>query len=176
MNDAQRLQLLRAGDPQPGETWADLGCGEGAFTLPLGEAVGPRGTLIAIDRDPVAIDKLRNAIDTWDGPDLADIDLRPGDLGRLPDLPPLDGVLLANALHYLARPASVLATVRAALRPGGRIVLIEYDRADSNPWVPHPIPIAALPGLAAAAGIPPFDVVSRVASDFGSMVYAAVSQ
>lgn len=176
MNAAQRLTLLRSGNPRPGEHWADLGCGEGAFTLPLAKVLGSRGSIIAIDRDPDALDKLQNALHKLDGRDVARIDRRLGEITSLPDLPRLDGVVLGNALHYVAQPAPVLARVNDALRPGGRIVLIEYDRADRNPWIPHPIPVSVLSALAQAAGIPPFDVVARVASDFGPMVYAAVSR
>lgn len=176
MNAGQRLTLLRSGDPRPGEQWADLGCGVGAFTLPLAEVLGARGSSIAVDRDPDALDKMRDALHELDGRNLARIDSRLGEITSLPDLPRLDGVVLGNVLHYVVQPERVLAKVSDALRPGGRIVLIEYDRVDRNPWVPHPIPVSALPGLARAAGIPPFEVVARVASDFGSMVYAAVSR
>jgi hypothetical protein len=54
--------------------------------------------------------------------------------------------------------------------------VIEYDRPDSNRWVPHPVPVKALPQLALDAGIQPFEVHARVPSDFGSMIYAAVSR
>lgn len=176
VNDAQRLILLRSGDPRSGEHWADLGCGEGSFTLPLAELLGSRGSILAVDRDPDALNKLRDALHKLDGRGLARIDRQLGEITSLPALPRLDGVVLSNVLHYVAQPAPVLARVNDALRPGGRIVLIEYDRADRNPWVPHPIPLSALSALAQAAGIPPFNVGARVASDFGSMVYAAVSR
>jgi ubiquinone/menaquinone biosynthesis C-methylase UbiE len=176
MNAAQRLTLLRGGNPRPGEHWADLGCGDGAFTLPLAEVLGSRGSILAVDHDPDALDKLQDALHTLHGRDVARVERRRGELASLSDLPRLDGAIMGNVLHYLAQPARVLATVNDALGPGGRIVLIEYDRADRNQWVPHPIPVSALPGLARAAGIPPFGVVARVASDFGPMVYAAVSR
>lgn len=176
MNDAQRLILLRSGDPRRGERWADLGCGDGAFTLPLAELLGSRGSILAVDRDPDALDKLQDAFRRLNGRDVARVERRLGDLASLPDLPRLDGVVLGNVLHYVVQPARILAKVNDALRPDGRIVLIEYDRADRNPWVPHPIPVSALTGLARAAGIRAFDVVARVPSDFGPMVYAAVSR
>ena len=176
MNRAQRLTLLRAGDPRPGEAWADLGCGEGAFTLLLAEELGSGGSVVAIDRDAGAIDKLRIALGKNRAGSPASVDPRVEELTRLQKLPPLDGALLANALHYLPEPASVLGTVKKALCPGGRILVIEYDRSDSNRWVPYPIPVKALPQLALDAGIQPFEVRARVPSDFGRMIYAAVSR
>jgi ubiquinone/menaquinone biosynthesis C-methylase UbiE len=176
MDRKQRLTLLRAGDSRPGEVWADLGCGEGAFTLLLAEELGSGGRVLAIDRDVGAIDKLRLALSRNRRGSMASVDLRVEELAGLQNVPPLDGALIANALHYLPEPASVLRTVRRALRPGGRILVIEYDRSDSNRWVPHPVPLKALPQLALDAGLEPFEVRARVPSDFGRMIYAAVSR
>ena len=176
MNHAQRLTLLRAGDARAGEAWADLGCGEGAFTLLLAEELGSGGSVLAIDRDAGAIDKLRIALSRNRRGSMASVDLRVEELAGLQNVPPLDGALIANALHFVPEPASVLRTVKRALRPGGRILVIEYDRSDSNRWVPHPVPVKALGQLALDAGIEPFEVGARVPSDFGRMIYAAVSR
>lgn len=176
MNSAQRLTLLRTGNPRAGESWADLGCGDGAFTVLLADELGPEGSLLALDRDAQAINHLRSTLAATESRVMADVILRVEGLTELSELPSLDGALLANVLHYLPGPASVLSTLREAMRPGGRILLVEYDRSDPNTWVPHPIPVAALPGIAQAAGIPPFEVMARVPSDFGRVIYAAVSR
>jgi hypothetical protein len=97
---------------------------------------------------------------------------------ELPGLgaPGLDGVLLANALHYVRDAAAMLARVAAMLRPGGRVVLIEYDRRAPNPWVPFPIPMADLPALAAAAGLTPPVFVATRPSAFGGDLYVATME
>jgi hypothetical protein len=76
---------------------------------------------------------------------------RPFALGGL-EKGALDGMLSANALHFVRDAESVLPQLAAWLRPGGRVVLIEYDRRPASRWVPYPIPIERLPTLAAAAG------------------------
>lgn len=175
MNLAERRTLLAAAAPRPGEGWGDIGCGDGAFTLPLIEAIGADGTLVAVDRDARAIDALRSALDALPPP-LPSLQLRVADVRSPGVLPPLDGILLANVLHYLPDAAATLGTLARALRPGGRVLMIEYDRADATPWVPHPIPVARLPALSKEAGLLSFHVNARVRSDFGRMLYAAVAR
>ncbi|MGQ0648082.1 MAG: class I SAM-dependent methyltransferase [Gemmatimonadaceae bacterium] len=176
MNARDRRALLGSGAPRPGESWADLGCGTGSFTIPLATALGVNGSLVAMDRNPSAIDELRRTLANVDAATLPAITLHVGDLTDLRDLPRLDGALLANVLHYLAEPEAVLRTLGPLVRHGGRILVIEYDRRDANQWVPFPIPVEVLGELAGRAGIPRFVVGPRVRSDFGRVVYAAVSQ
>lgn len=174
MNRAERLTLLGAAAPCPGESWGDFGCGAGAFTLPLAEAIGAHGALLALDRDQRAIESLRRALAALPAP-LPAIELRVADVESPGTLPALDGILLANVLHHFHDAAVTLGTLSRALRPGGRVLVIEYDRADATPWVPYPIPSSSLHSLARAASLRPFDVRARVRSDFGRTVYAAVA-
>jgi hypothetical protein len=51
-----------------------------------------------------------------------------------------DGMLLANSLHFVRDAAAVLARLAARVRPGGRVVLVEYDKRRASPWIPYPIP------------------------------------
>ncbi|MDF1505709.1 hypothetical protein [Roseisolibacter sp. H3M3-2] len=88
-------------------------------------------------------------------------------------LPPLDGVLLANALHYVAAGAqgALLRCLADALSPAGRLLVVEYEGRAPNPWVPHPVSTARLRELS-----PPGFVLRTVgsrASRFGGTMYAA---
>jgi SAM-dependent methyltransferase len=174
MDDLARETLLAAGAPRSGESWLDGGCGDGAFSLPLLRRISGGGFLLAIDRDPHAISALRTSLDALCDDSLR-FELRVGDVENPGSLPPLDGILLANVLHYLPDPGPALGKLASSLKAGGRILLIEYDRADANPWVPYPLPTRSLEALARTAAIPPFEVMARVRSDFGRMLYAAVS-
>jgi ubiquinone/menaquinone biosynthesis C-methylase UbiE len=88
---------------------------------------------------------------------------------------PLDGMLFANSLHFIADADAALARLAGRLRPGGRVVLIEYDQRQSTRWVPYPIPVERLPTLAAAARLAAPRVVARRASAFGGELYVAAA-
>jgi hypothetical protein len=94
-------------------------------------------------------------------------ELRPGEL---------DGALFANALHFVADVAGVLRRVASCIRPGGRIVVIEYDRTSPNPWVPHPLPPARLRDITAGAGFTAAEVVARRPSRYHRRMYCAVAE
>jgi SAM-dependent methyltransferase len=86
-----------------------------------------------------------------------------------------DGMLFANALHFAPEPERVLARLARWLRPGGRVVVVEYDRRPASRWVPFPIPAERFPSLAGSAGLSrPFIVATRP-SAFGGDLYVAVA-
>jgi ubiquinone/menaquinone biosynthesis C-methylase UbiE len=174
MNDADALDLLRtAVSVADEEVWADLGAGTGVFTRALAALVGPAGRVIAVDRDARALESLRRSV--AGGPAGA-IDVLVGDVtGPLP-LPPLDGVVMANVLHFVADAMGVLSRVAALLKPGGRLVVIEYEGRRPSRWVPHPVDSARLVELAAGAGFTPPRVISRRPSLFGGDIYVAAAE
>jgi SAM-dependent methyltransferase len=90
----------------------------------------------------------------------------------LPD-GPFDGVLAANSLHFLTDPGAVLRRVAAILRPGGRLVVVEYDADHGNPWVPHPFSSGRFVVLAREAGLRDPREIGRVPSRFLGAIYAA---
>ena len=85
----------------------------------------------------------------------------------------LDGMLLANALHFVRDAEAVLARLAQRLRPGGRIVLVEYDRRAASRWVPYPIPASKLSELAASAGFSAPIFTATRPSAFGGDLYVA---
>jgi SAM-dependent methyltransferase len=94
----------------------------------------------------------------------------------VPGLEPesLDGMLLANALHFVRDQDGVLRPLVGHLRPGGRFVLVEYDAERGNPWVPHPIPARRWPELAEHCGLTDVRVMHRVPSRFLGAIYSAM--
>jgi hypothetical protein len=64
----------------------------------------------------------------------------------------LDGILLANALHYVADQPAFLQSITAAFRGRPRFLVVEYDTAHANPWVPYPVSRQRLGTLAAGGG------------------------
>jgi len=172
MKDDDALALLRAAFPAAdGETWADLGAGTGTFTRALAALVGPGGQIIAVDADDAALDSLRAWSARSAGPVIG---ILHGDFTRRLDLPPLDGVVMANALHFAADARAVLSRVASYLRYGGRLVVIEYEGRRPSRWVPYPVSIDRLRDLAPAAGLTPPQVAATRPSAYGGEIYVAV--
>lgn len=175
MDHADHVGLLRAA-VAPGGTWADIGAGEGAFTLALADLLGPGGRIVAVDRDGRALRANEAAVRSR-FPDVEYATLS-GDLTGPLELPELDGLVAANSLHYVPRDRQV-AVIRALvshLRPGGHFVVVEYDADRGNPWVPHPFSYASWERLAAAAGLVDTRQIGRVPSRFLDAIYAAESR
>jgi len=99
----------------------------------------------------------------------------PFDLPGLP-APQLDGVLLANALHFVSDGEAVLRRLAKWVRPGGRVVVIEYNQRGATRWVPYPIPPARLATLTAAAGLAAPVVTATRPSAFGGTLYVAAAE
>jgi ubiquinone/menaquinone biosynthesis C-methylase UbiE len=170
MDHADHVRLLRAG-VTPGGTWADLGAGSGAFTLALAELVGPGGEVIAVDRDRGALRELEGAL----RPGGAAVRTLNADFTKPLDLANLDGVVMANSLHFVRDKAPVLALVRAMLKPGGRLLLVEYDADRGNPYVPHPLRFETWRALADANGFSGTRELASVPSRFLRRIYSAES-
>ena len=168
------IALIRGGVAAPGGTWADLGAGTGNFTWALRELLGPQGTIYAVDRDGRAIRRQREMLDQAQ-PGAA-VHLLQADFTRPLDLPALDGVLMANALHFVRDQAAALALIGAYLRPGGRLVLVEYDLGAAVPWVPFPVAFERFSSLALGAGLStPTPIGMRRSPSSGIVMYAALA-
>ena len=170
MNPREAADFLAKAVPRTPGVWADLGAGTGMFTRALAHILGPGSTIYAVDRDKHALAKLERA-GTIEGVKLVAL---VGDLTSALELPgALDGILLANALHYVGEPARVLKQLVKWLRPGGSVVLIEYDRRRANRWVPYPIDSARLPEIAAEAGLSAPVISGTMPSRFAGTMYIA---
>lgn len=170
MDHADHVRLLKDGVTRGG-IWADLGAGTGAFTLALAELVGPGGEVIAVDRDRGALRELERAVP----PGGAAIRTLAGDFTKPIDLPALDGVVMANSLHFVEDKNPVLALVRRALKPSGRLLLVEYDADRGNPWVPHPLSFETWRELADSNGFTRTRKLGSVPSRFLGRIYSAAS-
>jgi ubiquinone/menaquinone biosynthesis C-methylase UbiE len=174
VNHADHVALLAGGVRQDeGGTWADLGAGTGAFTLALADLLGPHGVIHAIDRDRRALAELRSAFVS--SLPRADLRARVGDFTRRLDLSDLDGVVMANSLHFVEEKIPLLALVRGYLKHGGRLLLVEYDSDRGNDWVPYPLTFARWRDLASEAGFIETRKLATVPSRFLHAIYSAVS-
>jgi SAM-dependent methyltransferase len=177
MNHSDHLALLRGGVGSAGPrgaVWADLGSGTGAFTLALAELLGPGGRIVSVDRERHALREQAAAMAAR----FPEVELEQreadftGDLG----LTSLDGVVMANALHFQRDRDGVVRHVRSMLRPGGRLVLVEYDADRGNPWVPYPLSFETWRVMAMRAGFTEPRLLGRVPSRFLGAIYSAVAE
>jgi SAM-dependent methyltransferase len=151
-----------------------MGAGTGTFTRALAHLLDAESRIFAVDRDPHALASVRR----WASraaqnvvvveADFARIDAR-STFGRAL----LDGLLFANALHFVRDAASVLTELTNAARADARIVVVEYDGRKPSRWVP--LPIAHLARVCASAGLSPPEVTATRPSAFGGTMYAAVT-
>jgi ubiquinone/menaquinone biosynthesis C-methylase UbiE len=155
----------------PGQTWLELGSGTGAFTLALADLLGPGGTIHSIDKNRQALSE-QAALVRARFPDVR-LEQRAADFTRSVGFNGMDGVLMANALHFVKDKAPVLALVRSYLRPGGTFVLVEYDADRGNLWVPHPISYTTWRAVAPAAGFSGTRLLGRVPSRFLDAIYSS---
>jgi ubiquinone/menaquinone biosynthesis C-methylase UbiE len=135
---------LRAGDRA-----ADLGSGAGYFTFRLARAVGPAGTVYAIDNDRGLL-ALLTARATRLG--LGNIVGVEAGVGGIPLPEPVDLVLVVNAFHHLPDQRAVFAELARSLRPGGWVAVIEATRTGINRVIGHATDPAVIRTAMTAAG------------------------
>lgn len=136
VNEAERV--MTQAKITPGMTVADIGAGDGYYTVRLAERVGSKGRVLAQDIDRAALQRLGQRVERER---LDNVSIK---LGK-PDDPGLpaasfDRVFLVHMYHEVEEPYAFLWRLRPALRPGGKIVVVDVDR----PTHAHGIPPALL--------------------------------
>jgi len=123
---------IRALQIPKGATVADIGAGTGYMTMRLAAAVGPAGRVYANDLQPQMIELLRQRLAERRVENVTPV------LGEIddPKLPAaaIDLALMVDVYHELSQPQAMLRRIRTALKPGGRLVLLEYRKED--PTIP----------------------------------------
>lgn len=174
MQHSEHVALIREGIPAgAGGIWADLGSGWGAFTLALADLLGPGATIYSIDKDASSLrDQQREMRARFPA---TDVHYQHADFTRPLDLPPLDGVIMANSLHFQKDKDAVLQRVHGYLRPGGRLVVVEYNTDHRLPWVPYPLSYTTWTALAARNGFAGTRLLATRTGRYRDEMYAALS-
>jgi ubiquinone/menaquinone biosynthesis C-methylase UbiE len=172
MDHHDHVRLISSGIAAgSGGVWADLGAGTGAFTLALRDVTGPDVEIIAIDRNRHALQTLRAQFDRrFPGTRLQ---IQQADFTEPLALPPLDGIISANAIHYTRNPTKLLQRWRGYVKPGGCLIVVEYDTDAGNQWVPYPLSFPTFGSVARAAGFAEPALLGTVPSRFLGRMYAA---
>ena len=173
MNHTDHVNLLRPAIAQQGGVWADFGSGSGAFTLALRELVGADAEIFSIDQEAGRLREQERAFQRM-FPE-SNVHFRRADFSREMKLPPLDGIVMANALHYFRDKASLLNHARSFLKPRGIFILVEYNVDAGNMWVPHPLSFETFQKLAPRAGFGEPRLLATAPSNFLREFYAAAA-
>jgi len=174
MNHADHRRLIEGGI-SGGTVWADLGSGRGAFTLALADLLGATGEIYTVDRDQGALREQQRAIRAR-FPEVR-VHYRPADFTRPLELPPLDGIVMANALHFVdtKHKDTVIQLIKGYLRPGGRLVLVEYNVDQGNTWVPYPFSYPTWETMARRSGFSSTRLLATIPTRFLNEMYSAIS-
>ncbi len=121
----QPERVLAELEIEPGMEIADIGAGGGYFTFMLADAVGPDGRVYAVDVDDDMIEYLQERA-AEEG--YANVTVVRGEFGDplLPDAG-IDLVFTSNTYHHLSEPVAFFSVVRADLRPGGRVAILDLN-------------------------------------------------
>lgn len=132
VNEAQTVMDLA--DIRAGTTVADIGAGEGYYTVRLAERVGRKGRVLAQDIDEAALSRLGERVERER---LDNVSIKPGapDDPRLP-VASFDRIFLVHMYHEVTEPYAFLWRLRPALRPGGRVIVVDVDRATDQHGIP----------------------------------------
>src|SRR5688572_29886502 len=138
MNHTDHVDLIKLAflDEDPAASFADLGAGSGAFTLALRELIGSSASIYAIDKDTSSLNQLKREYESrFENSD--NLSLIIGDFSKPLNLPSLDGILMANSLHFFKDKIKVLKHIKTFLKPNGKLIIVEYNVDKGNLWVPY---------------------------------------
>jgi predicted methyltransferase len=132
---AKRQEIVRACGLKPGMAVADVGAGTGLFTRLFAREVGPAGKVYAVDIAPKFVEHVEK---TCKGAGLANVRgvvCTPTSV-ELPESS-VDLVFICDTYHHFEFPQRTLASIHRALRPGGRLVLVDFQRipGKSSVWI-----------------------------------------
>lgn len=131
----QRRAIVQALRLTPGMAVADIGAGTGLFMAPLAKAVGSGGRVFEVDISPVFVEHLRARVRNENLGSVSVV----LDSARSVELPEasIDQAFVCDTYHHFEFPLSTLASLRRAIRPGGSLVIVDFERipGQSRDWV-----------------------------------------
>lgn len=129
-NEEHPKAAVRLLDLKPGMIVADVGAGSGYYSELISKQIGPNGKVYATDIQPGMISLLRERIARSNLTNVEPL-LSTATDSRLPDAA-VDMILLVDVYHEFSEPQQMLRQLRAALKPGGLLVLLEFRKEDPN--------------------------------------------
>ena len=132
---ARRREIVAACQIQPGQTVADIGAGTGLFTRMFSELVGQDGRVIAVDISQKFLDHIQSTCREAGQKNVETLLCKP-DSTELP-AGSIDVAFICDTYHHFEFPLKTMASIQQALRPGGRVILVDFRRVlgTSTDWV-----------------------------------------
>ena len=150
------------------QVWADVGSGSGLFTQALASLIAPDSKIYAIDKNPDALKKLQQPVNVT-------IEKMQADFVRDEmNLSNLDGILMANSLHFVRDKVAFINKIDKYLKPDGFFLIVEYDMDTPNTWVPFPVSYLSLQKLFEKPGYAPVEKINELPSRYNrANIYSA---
>jgi trans-aconitate methyltransferase len=150
------------------QSWCDLGCGKGTFTVALAQLLAPESTIHAVDLDQRALDEIPQRIH---GVEIRKVlgDLQSPNLA----LPSVNGILMANSLHFIRNQHAFLDRL---LSLTDTFLIVEYERSMPTPWGPYPVGFERLREIFKDVGVERLEKLATQPSRFGGTMYSALAK
>lgn len=163
MKHKDAVELIRKGiDENNAQRWADLGCGDGTFTLALANLLAPGSEIFAYDLERQNLPASQNGVNIR----FERLDFNKENLPATN----LDGVLMANSLHYIKGKTDLIQRLNVP-----KFLIVEYERRSANPWVPYPITSEELIKLFDNLGYHA-QKLTELPSRFGGRIYSLAAK
>ena len=151
--------------------WADLGCGSGTFTLALANLLSPGSLVYAIDSNATALKNIPSSYNQ------VSIEKHKTDfIGNKLPFDKIDGILMANAFHYVQHKNAFIKEIAVHIKGNGRFLIVEYNTDQPVPvWVPFPVSFPSLQSLFQDAGFNTVRLLNERSSVYGhAPIYSAI--
>lgn len=172
MKIEQAIELLSGVDGmnKPNQHWADLGCGDGLFTVALANLLGRESIIHAVDTNQKGLSGIP------DSENSVTIEKHKLDFVQKP-LPfhNLNGILMANSLHFVKDQTAFIHKLQNHLSKSHQLLFVEYDIDRVNTWVPYPLSFSSLEKLFRKLNYKSIDKLHAIPSIYNrAEIYSAI--
>lgn len=166
LNEAVQLIKTQKLSSTNKQIWADLGCGAGTFTPALAQLLNDGSIIYAVDTNKQVLSQIP---ETYHNVSVKKVnaDFTNDQL----NLPQLDGILMANSLHFVEDKIVFLSKLEEFTT---HFLIVEYENERPNAWVPFPITFQSLKELFGKLGYSEITRLATKKSIFGGEMYSAV--
>lgn len=171
MQHREHVNLIKKAIIQKHDVWADFGSGDGAFTLAVRDLAGPEVEIYSIDKDGNRLKNQKEAFNKMFPK--TNIHYIEKDFINDLQLPQLDGIIMANSLHYVQNQLKFLQSIKKYFKSEVKLLLVEYNTEVGNQWVPYPLSFPHFESLAKQAGFRNIELLEKIPSTYWEEMYSS---